>query len=251
MNKLNLAFLFDVDGVIAETPHEESWHTASLEWKLIKKEFDFTSFYQKNVAGIPGLKGAENILNLTRYYDIHNIKYPSERKQKAIDFRKLKQKFLNKCIDSGDFRLFKDVISIINGAKKDKIPIAAISASENAEKILKKAEIYNWFDSTTLGAISHKVSKKEDLYLLGFDKLCKKLNLKDPKLPIVFEDADKAISAVKNIDYFCIGIARQGLATIDSLIKNGADIAYDEKILKEKGYKGIRQDLKSTIFPSF
>ena len=36
-----------LDGVIAETPHEESWKEAAIEYQLIGKYFDFTPFYQK------------------------------------------------------------------------------------------------------------------------------------------------------------------------------------------------------------
>ncbi len=247
MKDLNLAFLFDVDGVIAEIPHEKSWRKASLEWKLIKEGFDFTQFYQKNIAGIPGLSGAKIILDLTGYYQKNKIIVEKEKEEKAMEFRNLKQKCLDEYLDLGDFRLFEEVVSIIKDAKKNKIPLAAISSSENAEKILKKTNIYEIFNSTTLGAISHKVSKKEDLYILCFEKLCKKLNLKKSLLPIAFEDADKAISAVKTLNYFCIGIARQGLATPESLIRNGADLAYNEKNLKERGYEGIIIDIRQKL----
>ena len=54
-----LAFLFDVDGVIAETPHEQAWRDAALEWGIIGPAFDFTRFYADHVAGEPGNTGAD------------------------------------------------------------------------------------------------------------------------------------------------------------------------------------------------
>ena len=48
-NSNNIAFMFDVDGVIAETPHEEAWKDASIEEKIITEEFNFTPFICFNV----------------------------------------------------------------------------------------------------------------------------------------------------------------------------------------------------------
>lgn len=244
MNRSKIALLFDVDGVIISTPHENSWRNSALKWELIPKNFDFKTFYQKYVAGIPGLKGAETILEKTNYYKTHSITSQKEKEKMAKELRELKQQFLDEYIDKGEFNLFEDIIQIVKGSKKDGIPVAAVSASENAERILKEAELYDLFDSVTLGAISHRINKKEHLYAFAFGKLCGNLRFDSPPYPIVFEDADKAIKSVRNLGYGCIGIARTNLTTPSSLIKKGADIAYDEVTLKEKGYLGVKQDLE-------
>jgi beta-phosphoglucomutase-like phosphatase (HAD superfamily) len=158
---------------------------------------------------------------------------------------------LDEYIESGEFKIFRDIESIIKDAKKNKTPIAAVSSSENAEKILRKTDLYNLFDSLTLGAIKHKPLyrsiKKEDLYIFAFGKLCGMLDIEIPKYPIIFEDADKGVEAAKNIGYFCIGIAREGLSTPNSLIRNGADLAYDSTMLFQKGYGGIMRDLDKKL----
>jgi len=61
--------------------------------------------------------------------------------------------------------------------------------------------------------------------------------------PVVFEDADKAIEGLKKIGYKCIGIARKGLSTPESLKSIGADLAYDNISLKQIGFKGLMDDL--------
>ena len=238
-----IAFIFDVDGVIIDTPHENAWRDSALEWGLISNDFDFKIFYQKHVAGIPGLKGAEIILEKTSYYEKQKIKTQQEKQIKAKDFRKIKQQFLDDYIFRGQFEIFQDILSIIKNAKKDKIPIAAVSSSENAEKMLKKINLFSYFNSTTLGAIKYKALNKEQLYSFSFGKLCGTLNIDFLPYPIVFEDADKGINAVKNLGYFCIGIARRGLSTPDSLLEKGADLAYDNGMLLKKGYSGIINDL--------
>jgi beta-phosphoglucomutase-like phosphatase (HAD superfamily) len=55
LSPLELAFLFDVDGVIMETPHEQAWHDSSLEWNIIGYEYNFTPFYAHHVARKPAL----------------------------------------------------------------------------------------------------------------------------------------------------------------------------------------------------
>ncbi len=246
-NKRQMIFLFDVDGVIIESPHEKSWGGAALNWGLISEDFNFTDFYQKYVAGLPGLQGAEIILTRTDYYEKAKIKTQKEKQVKAKEFREAKQKILDEYISKGEFKVFEDVLEIIKQAKKQGIPIAAVSSSENAEKMLKKINLLKVFDSTTLGAIKYRVANKENLYSFAFGKLCGRIKIDSSALPIIFEDADKCIIAAKNANYLCVGIARKGLTTTKALIEKGADLAYDESTLKEIGYEGLIKDLIKII----
>jgi len=238
-----VAFLFDVDGVIVNTPHEESWRTAAINLGVISEEFDFKSFYQKNIAGIPGLEGARKILEISHHYKNANQK---EKNEAAKKLREIKQKFLEQYIGERKVGVFNDIISIVKSAKENKIPISAVSSSENAERILKSINLFDVFDSTTLGAIKHRTPRKEYLYSFAFGKLCEKLGIRDLPYPIVFEDADKGILAVKSLDYLCIGIAR-GSTTEESLLELGADLTYNEQKLAEKGYKGVMKDIEEIL----
>ncbi|MBR9704345.1 hypothetical protein GOV12_02960 [Candidatus Pacearchaeota archaeon] len=236
--------LFDIDGVVAQSPHEESWKDAAIEYVLIDKDFNFTEFYQKHVAGIPGIRGAYVILEELGYYRDKGIMSDEEKEKEAIKFREFKQKFVEKGIEDGNVKIFSDIISIIIQAKNNNIPVSAVSSSKNAEKILKKAGVYDLFDCHTLGAEKHRINKKEELYILGFGKVLEKFQFNEIPIPIVFEDADKCIVAAKNNGYLCVGISRPGLSTIESLKEKGADVAYDSALLKEKGFIGIMNDLK-------
>jgi beta-phosphoglucomutase-like phosphatase (HAD superfamily) len=236
--------LIDIDGVVVESPHEISWKQAAIEYSLINELFDFSEFYQKYVAGIPGLKGAEAILEELGYYKKKMIASQQEKENEAIIFRELKQKILEKNINEGNLKIFSDMISIIIEAKNNKIPIAAVSSSENAEKILKKTGVYELFDCHLLGAIKHKINDKEELYILALGKLLQKFNLNEIPIPIIFEDADKVIESLCNKNYIVIGIAREGLSTPESLKNKGAKLAYDSGTLKEKSCNGIIDDLE-------
>jgi len=139
------------------------------------------------------------------------------------------------------------MISIIESARNSNVPVAAVSSSESAERMLRKVGIFDIFNSTTLGAITYRALKKEHLYSFAFGRLCEKLGLSDLPYPVVFEDADSGISAAKNLGYFCVGIAREGLATEDSLITAGANLAYNGENLLSKGYVGVIGDVEKSL----
>lgn len=242
-----IALLFDVDGVIVDTPHEELWRASALKIGLIPDDFDFRSFYQERIAGIPGLEGAQRILETFSYYESRGITNPEEKQREIREFRELKQKLFKDYIDKGKFNVFEDVIDIIKNVRDNDIPVAAVSSSENAERILKRIGIFDVFDTTTLGAIRHRALKKEYLYSFAFGKLCQKLGLQDLPYPVVFEDADSGISAAKNLGYFCVGIAREGLATEDSLLGVGADLSYTSDNLVSRGYTGVMSDIENSL----
>ncbi len=238
-------FLFDVDGVIAETPHEKSWKEAAVNWNLINNDFNFTDFYVKSVAGIPGLRGAEIILENFSYFQKNKISTQSEKERKAKEFREVKQGFLEKNLSEGNFKIFEDMQSLIYSAKKESIPIAAVSSSENAERILKKIGLFDIFDSTTLGAVKHRAPKKDILYAFAFGQLYGKLQLTPLPTPIVFEDSPTCISELNKINYFCVGISRKGLASKEELFRAGANLSYDEFDLTYKKYAEIIEDINS------
>ena len=109
------------------------------------------------------------------------------------------------------------------------------------------ANFFDIFDSTTLGALKHRTPRKENLYSFAFGKIYEKIGGIDLPYPVVFEDADKGVAAVKNLDYICIGIARKGLTTEKSLSDLGADLTYNEQKLAEKGYVGVMNDIEKIL----
>jgi beta-phosphoglucomutase-like phosphatase (HAD superfamily) len=245
-NEISVAFLFDVDGVIVNSPHEISWRDAAIKWNIFSEDFNFHTFYQKYVAGMPGLTGAETILEMNSYFKKNKIISKQKKQQKAKEFREIKQRFLDKHIKNKNFKLFQDIVSIIKDAR-GKIPLSVVSSSENSKKLLEKIGLLNFFDSSTLGAIKYRAVNKESLYSFAFGKLCGKVKIPASVIPVVFEDADKGIIAAKNLGYLCIGIAREGLSTPSSLINKGADLAYDSQMLLKKGLSGLLEDLNKII----
>lgn len=282
MKKNEIVYLFDVDGLIAETPHEEAWCRAAVEWGIISPNFNFTHFYAEKIAGEPGISGAKNILSYLRqnngptYFERENINDSDQMKQIASEFRSpVKQKYLEEMIAQGEFKIFYDIAKIILRLKLDSIPIAVVSSSENAEGILKKVKItelsknlgitypvtdssmnyIDLFETNALGAISYWKGfpiEKANHYAMAYGKLLEKLNLEESPYVVVFEDAPKGISAVSSLGFFSVGVSRKSkvgndLATKEELLDAGASLVFNEQELSEISYKELTVKISNLL----
>ena len=280
-----IIMLFDVDGVVAETPHEEAWQDAALELGIIGQDFDFTNFYAAHVAGEPGVTGALKIMELIpdengmTYFERDNISDRENKIERAEWFRNLKQAYLDGYLSRGEFRVFRDVSKIYFGAKEAGVPVGVVSSSENARAILQKIDavrlaeeigvnytpagedisLYGVFDTRTLGAKTFwhgTIIEKSDHYVLAKGMLLEKADANKGVIPytIVFEDAPQGISQISNKDFYCIGISRKStsgkiLASKESLIGADAKLCYDESELEIMDYQKLRAELLR-ILPS-
>jgi beta-phosphoglucomutase-like phosphatase (HAD superfamily) len=281
-----LLFLFDIDGLIAETPHEEAWKQAAVEWEIISPDFNFTPFYAEKVAGEPGETGARNILEqLTDgenppFFERENIVERERRVELARRFRNpVKQKYLDQRIDRGEFKVFDDIGRMLLLAKLDRIPVGAVSSSENAESILKhislsslcertgvsyplaggNADLFSLFDASALGAITHwhGVSiEKMSHYAMAYGKLLQASNIKIgvecTPYAVVFEDAPKGIEAVTKLGFLSVGVSRTSssgveLASSESLSRVGADLTYTEEQLDAMEYDQLKKDILALV----
>jgi len=247
-----IGLMFDVDGVIAETPHEEAWKDAAVEWKIIPTGYDFTRFYAEHVAGEPGATGAYNILSMLRYngksfFEREVITARQEQIATAETFRNpVKQKHVDAYVAAGKFREFEDVTTMIRKAKEAAIPVMAVSSSETAAKILGKLGLLSIFDVTALGAKTYwkRGIEKINHYAMAYGKLLERTGCECIDKIVVFEDAPKGIEAVARLGFCPVGITRTStsgvcLATKDQLYAAGAKAAYDEEELKHLTLKEI------------
>ncbi|MBN2367661.1 hypothetical protein JXC34_01485 [Candidatus Woesearchaeota archaeon] len=281
--RYDIAFLFDVDGLIAETPHEEAWKAAAVSWGIIQDDFDFTPFYAAHVAGEPGITGAMNILELLHgdgelpYFQRKRIEYVADKDAVAANFRDpVKKEFIDDFVAGGQFRIFEDTASVIFGLKKLGYSLGVVSGSEYAGKILSNIEPYplarslghdpeelgikegsqfiDLFDAEALGAISYwpgKTVEKINHYAMAYGKLLGAIGSDSENIPriVVFEDAPKGIAAVKKLGFYAVGISRIStsgvcLATEDDLYAAGADIAYNEEAFSRASAEDIVSGLE-------
>lgn len=245
IGKRDLVFIFDVDGVIADTPQEESWEKTMSGFGL---HYDgiFKEFYQKNLAGSPREAGIKKVLK----YFLPEKEGDGELIQ---NFSNKKQEIYETLIRDGQFKVYEDVRGIILEAKNHNVSLAVCSSSENSKKLLENLFIketnccmYDLFDSVTAGAKSNGASKKSILYNLAYGRLLDKQTLREPAI-VVWEDADVGVEAAREAGFNCIGVAREGLATPERLKSYGANIAYNEQQLKDLNFTNVIGQLEKIL----
>lgn len=241
-------FMFDIDGVVANTPHEDAWRIAACKWNLVPPAYKrFHKFYVRRVAGEPGLIGAYNILEKlapaggASFFQRKSIFGKEQRSRKAVLFRNLKQKILAELLKT-HCEPFWEMADFIARLSNQGFLVAAVSSSENADAVLsalskiRHSRIKGFsfsisFDTYTLGAITFwrgvHVSK-EAHYALAYGKALAELKLKKIPRVVVIEDAPNSVRAVKSLGFFCLGVYSDGGAIGEycarALLNAGADL---------------------------
>ncbi len=129
--------IFDVDGVLINSPHEEAWRQSLQElmgsdWADIRDRTTwspaaFTSHvYQEEVSGEPRINGARAALG---YFHV------PDADRRAEEYAERKQAALERLIQSGDFGAFPDALRFVIALKDLGFRIAAASSSKNAEYV--------------------------------------------------------------------------------------------------------------------
>jgi beta-phosphoglucomutase-like phosphatase (HAD superfamily) len=234
---MSSAVVFDVDGVIVDSPHERAWvealaQLADGDWHEIvpstryrPEAFD-TSTYQEFVAGKPRLDGARAILE--------HFGFP-EPQTRAVAYAQRKQRRLLELIEQGAVKAFPDALRMIAQLRSRNVPLAAASSSKNANSLMEKIDLDAKPASTTgtaerprrtrlLDCFSANVCGQDvagkpapDIFLAAAAALGVA-----PADCIVVEDAPAGVAAAKNGGMKTIGIAR--LHDEAGLTASGADL---------------------------
>jgi beta-phosphoglucomutase len=233
------AVIFDVDGVLVSSPHEQAWREslASLmqgPWGALVPRTSYspnaftTEVYQARVAGKPRPAGAIAVLE---YFGVPD---PLRR---APEYAAAKQRRLEALIDAGEFTAFDDALGLVIALLAEGYPLAAASSSKNASELLRRIDVGLFacrarLDAsplngrrTLLDLFSVNVCGREvgpgkpdpALFLLASAEL---------DIPavrcVVVEDAPSGIQAAKAGGMRAIGIARCGDEGL--LVAAGADL---------------------------
>jgi beta-phosphoglucomutase-like phosphatase (HAD superfamily) len=131
--------IFDVDGVLVNTPHYQAWRDAlgelmDTDWTDIRDQTSYSSagltedVYQEIAAGRPRLAGAQALLE---HYGVPDA---GARAQRYAD---VKQQHVTRLITAGKFRAFDDALRLVLDIKALRVPVAAASSSKNADVIMQ------------------------------------------------------------------------------------------------------------------
>ena len=191
------AVIFDIDGVVVETPHEQAWREALIG--IADPARFTTAFYQQNVAGKPRMDGALAALRGLGVLDAEAAVHAyAERKQKLID----------ELIAKRAFAVFPDAVRFLEALKTHAIRVAAASSSKNANPMLKlipftSGTLCDAFDANLCGRDFAHGKPAPDIFLAAANELAV-----PPAQCIVVEDAPAGIAAARAGGMASIGVAR-------------------------------------------
>ena len=135
--------IFDVDGVLVDSPHEQAWREGlrelmENEWADIRPQTSWSpdaftpEVYQTVMSGMPRYAGAEAAL---KYFDVPDAE---ERTQEYGD---MKQKMIVELIEASQFHAYPDALRFILAVKDAGLKIAAASSSKNANDFLERVRL--------------------------------------------------------------------------------------------------------------
>ena len=188
--KKELAFIFDLDGVIVDTA---KYHY--LAWRNLANVlgFDFTEKQNELLKGVSRVKSLEILLSIGK------VNLSEEKKQEFL-LQKNKE-YLEYVKKMTSEEILPGVNNLLNFLELNDIKYALGSASKNAPLILEKVGLLNRFTAIVDGNDVSKAKPNPEVFLIG----AKKLGIK-PENCVVVEDAIAGIQAANAAKMISIGI---------------------------------------------
>ena len=233
--------IFDVDGVLVDSPHEKAWRESMRElmeskWSDIRDRTTwspeaFTSrVYEEQMSGKPRMSGARAALE---YFHVPD----DEDDHRLLEYAERKQEMVVRLIEAGDFTAYPDALRFIIAVKDAGMRVAAASSSKNAELFLSQIRLdsfaeqqgissgtlrpgltlLDYFDADVSGRDFAHGKPDPEMFLTAAHELGV-----EPEAAIVMEDAAAGVQAAKAGKMGAIGIARKDDAEL--LSAAGADI---------------------------
>ena len=221
-----LGAIFDVDGVLVDSPHEKAWRESlrqlmESDWSDVRDQTSwspeaFTSrVYEEQMSGKPRMSGARAALE---YFHV-----PDGDGRRLAEYADLKQAMVIRLIEAGDFTAYPDALRFIIAVKDAGIRVAAASSSKNADLFLRQIRLdsfaqedaivsasvrpgltlLEFFDADVSGRDFAHGKPHPEMFLTAAHELGTA-----PENSIVMEDAAAGVQAAKAGDMAAIGIAR-------------------------------------------
>ena len=228
--------IFDVDGVLVDSPHEQAWREALRElmetdWADIRDRTTWSpeaftpQVYQQVLSGKPRMSGA---LAALEYFHL------PDAEQRSQEYAAHKQDMVVKLIEAGEFEPYADALRFALAVKGAGIPVAAASSSKNAGLFLRQIRLdrfaadnglrydflrpglslLDFFDVDISGRDFAQGKPHPEIFLTAAAELGVK-----PDTTFVVEDATSGVAAAKAGGMAALGVAR----------------AHDEELLAAQG----------------
>jgi beta-phosphoglucomutase-like phosphatase (HAD superfamily) len=231
--------IFDVDGVLVDSPHEAAWRDVFNElmrtdWADIADQTSWTpdaftsEVYQQVLSGKPRMEGAMAAL------EHFGVPAPEQRVDAYAD---RKQEMVVELIEAGKFSAYPDALRFLLAVKDAGIAVAAASSSKNAGLFLRQIHLdefaereglaYDWltpgltllqaFDVDISGRHFERGKPHPEIFLTAAEELGV-----EPTAAFVVEDAVSGIQAATAGNFAALGVARHDDEA--NLTDAGADI---------------------------
>lgn len=217
--------IFDVDGVLVDSPHEAAWRDVMRElmegaWADIRDRTSWTpaaftpEVYQQVLSGKPRMEGA---LAALQHFGV------PEPEERVDAYAARKQEMVVELIKAGKFSAYPDALRFLLAVKDTGVAVAAASSSKNAGLFLRQIRLdtfaereglgYDWIEPglTLLSAFDVDISGRHfdrgkphpEIFLTAAGELGI-----DPGAAFVIEDAVSGIQAAKAGAFAALGLAR-------------------------------------------
>jgi beta-phosphoglucomutase len=217
--------IFDVDGVLVDSPHEKAWRESlrelmENEWRDIRDQTTwspeaFTSqVYREYMSGKPRISGASAALEYFKVPDTGTH---------AAEYADRKQEMVVRLIEAGDFHAYPDALRFVIAVKDAGLLIADASSSKNAGLFLRKIRLdtfaqehgisspslrpglvlLDYFDADVSGRDFKRGKPDPEIFLTAAHELGV-----EPANAIVIEDAPAGVQAAKAGGMAAIAVAR-------------------------------------------
>ncbi|HKH76329.1 MAG TPA: HAD-IA family hydrolase [Rubrobacteraceae bacterium] len=231
--------IFDVDGVLVDSPHEKAWREGLRqlmegEWSDIRDQTSWApdaftpQVYQREMSGKPRYKGAQAALE---YFEV------PDAERRAQEYGDRKQEMIVELIEAADFEEYPDALRFVIALKEAGVLIAAASSSKNAGAFLRLVRLDEFAEREGLsydfltpgftlldildGDVSGRDFEHGKPHPMIFQAAAEEIGV-SPEEAFVVEDAANGIQAAKAGEFAALGIARAD--DEDALAAEGADL---------------------------
>jgi beta-phosphoglucomutase len=220
--------IFDVDGVLVDSPHEEAWRESLRElmegpWADIAGQTSYTpekftsAVYHERMSGKPRKAGATAALE---YFGVPDID------RRVEEYGEHKQEMIVRLISEGRFSAYDDAVRFVLAVRDAGVPVAAASSSKNARMFLERIDLTRFgatgnlhqvFDVDVSGRDFAQGKPHPEIFLTAASELGV-----DPSAAFVAEDAVNGIQAAKAGGFGALGVSRAD--DVEALAAEGADV---------------------------
>jgi beta-phosphoglucomutase-like phosphatase (HAD superfamily) len=217
--------IFDVDGVLVDSPHEQAWREGlrqlmENEWSDVLPQTSYApekftpEVYQRVMSGKPRYAGAQAAL------EYFNVPDPERR---AREYGDRKQVMIVELIEAAEFHAYPDALRFVLAVKDAGLRIGAASSSKNANAFLERIRLDEFAEAeglsydfvrpgyTLLDILDANVSGRDfeqgkphpEIFLTAAEELGL-----PPADCFVVEDAANGVQAAKAGNMAALGLAR-------------------------------------------